>query len=57
MRLNARGPYALVGVLFAAIALVGMVAFGWEFGGDTEPIALALALVAVVLAVGRHLTS
>lgn len=55
MRSNADSRLVVVAVAFAAIALVGTVAFGWEFGGDTEPIALGLAAVAVAIAVGRHL--
>jgi phosphatidylserine synthase len=41
-----------VAVVFAAVAVVGYVAFGWRFGdGTSNPIAFAIALVAVGFAV------
>jgi len=39
-----------VGFAVAAVAVVGTVAFGWEFGGD-DPLPLALGVAAVVAAV------
>jgi len=50
-------PLPLVGLLFAVVAAVGYVAFGWRFGGDSSPVVLALAAVAVALAVGSELRS
>ena len=44
-------PARLLGVLAAAVAVVGYVAFGWRFGGDSNPVALAIALVCVAAAV------
>ncbi|MFC4448780.1 hypothetical protein [Halorussus aquaticus] len=41
----------LLGVLAAAVAVVGYVVFGWRFGGDSNPVALGFALLAVVAAV------
>jgi uncharacterized membrane protein len=54
MRLQDR-PLPLVGLAFAIVAAVGYVAFGWRFGGDSGPIPLAIAAVAVALAVGSEL--
>lgn len=45
-------PLPLVGAVAAVVAVIGYVAFGWRFGGDTSPVAVAIALVAVALAVG-----
>jgi ABC-type Fe3+-siderophore transport system permease subunit len=50
-------PLPLVGLLFAVVAAVGYVAFDWRFGGDSSPVVLALAAVAVALAVGSELRS
>jgi hypothetical protein len=44
----------VVGIVFALVAVVGTIAFDWEFGGDTGPVPFALAAVAVVLAVASH---
>jgi hypothetical protein len=49
------GRLQVVGLLFAAVAVVGYLAFDWQFGGDSGPIPLALAAVAVALAVGSEL--
>ena len=45
----------LVGIAFAAVGLVGYVAFGWRFDGSSGPIPLLLAALAVVIAVGLRL--
>jgi len=47
----------LVGLLFAVVAAVGYLAFDWQFGGDSSPVVLVLALAAVVVAVGSELRS
>ncbi|MFC3477132.1 hypothetical protein [Halobacterium litoreum] len=49
------GQLPRVGIAFALVAVVGYVALGWRFGGDTDPAAVAIALVAVALAVGSTL--
>ena len=49
------GVGTLVGIAFAAIAVVGYVAFGWRFDGSAGPAPLALAALAVLLAVGLRL--
>ena len=50
-------PLPLVGLLFAVTAAVGYVAFDWRFGGDSNPLVLALAGLAVAVAVGSELRS
>jgi phosphoglycerol transferase MdoB-like AlkP superfamily enzyme len=40
----------LVGFVVAAVAVVGYVGFGWRFGGESSPVAVGLALVAVAAA-------
>lgn len=40
-----------VGLIAFVVAVVGFVVFGWEFGGESDPVATGLALVAVVIAV------
>jgi len=47
----------LVGLLFAVVAAVGYLAFDWQFGGDANPVVLALAAAAVVLAVGSEVST
>ena len=47
---NQSKPAQLVGLALAAVAVVGYVAFGWRFGGDSNPVALGLALVGVAAA-------
>ncbi|WP_276280472.1 hypothetical protein [Halorussus caseinilyticus] len=44
-------PAQLLGALAAVVAVIGYVAFGWRFGGDSDPAAVGLALVAVAAAV------
>ena len=44
-------PAQMVGLLVAAVAVVGYVGFGWRFGGESSPVAAGLALVAVAAAV------
>lgn len=51
MRANSK-YFAIAGVLACLVGAVGYVAFGWRFGGDTSPVAAAVAGVAVALAVG-----
>ncbi|WP_232686248.1 hypothetical protein [Halobacterium zhouii] len=41
-------------MLACIVGVVGYVAFGWRFGGDSSPIAVTVALAAVVLALGRE---
>ncbi|MDH5019559.1 hypothetical protein [Halobacterium rubrum] len=48
------GRLQVVGIVFAVVAVVGTVAFDWQFGGDTGPVPFALATLAVVLAVASH---
>lgn len=45
----------LVALAFAVVGVVGYTVFGWRFGGDSSPIALVLAGLAVALAVGSEL--
>ncbi|WP_128477200.1 hypothetical protein [Halorussus pelagicus] len=40
----------LVGLVVAAVAVVGYVGFGWRFGGESSPVAVGLALAAVAAA-------
>ncbi|WP_435180927.1 hypothetical protein [Halorussus sp. AFM4] len=42
----------LPGVVAAAVGAVGYLAFGWRFGGDSNPVALAAAPVCAAAAVG-----
>ena len=44
-------PLQYVGALVAAVAVVGTVAFGWEFGG-TDPVPVALGVAVAAVAVG-----
>lgn len=41
----------LVGLGFALVGVVGYIFFGWRFGGPTDPLAVAFAMIAVVAAV------
>lgn len=50
--LNNSRPLPLVGALFAVVGIVGYVVFGWRFGGDSSTVANALAIVAVLIAIG-----
>jgi hypothetical protein len=43
---------SLVGAAFALVAVVGYLAFGWQFGGETDGVPLAIGLGAVAVAVG-----
>jgi hypothetical protein len=45
-------PLQLVGAAVALVAVVGTLAFNWQFGGDSGVLPTALAVMAVVLAVG-----
>lgn len=45
------GPMQLVGMLVAAVAVVGYVLYDWQFGGEVQPIPAAIAVACVVLAV------
>ena len=45
----------LVGIAFAAVAVVGYVVFGWRFDGSSGTLPVALALLAVAVAVGWEL--
>ncbi|MFB6268535.1 MAG: hypothetical protein ABEH83_01225 [Halobacterium sp.] len=46
------GRFTGIALLAAAIAAIGYVALGWRFGdGTSNPIAFAIALVAVAFAV------
>jgi hypothetical protein len=47
----------LVGLVFAVVAVVGSVAFDWQFGGTDNPVVFGLAALAVVLALGSELRS
>ena len=52
MDLDSRSkPAQLLGVLAFVVAVAGYLAFGWRFGGDSNPVALVLALVGVAAAV------
>lgn len=51
--LGSSKPLPLIGLLACAVGLVGYVALGWRFdGGTSSPVAVAVALVAVALAIG-----
>jgi hypothetical protein len=43
--------------VFAVVAVVGSVAFDWQFGGTDNPVVFGLAALAVVLALGSELRS
>ena len=45
------GPMQLVGLLVAAVAVVGYVVYDWQFGGEVQPIPATIAVGCVVLAV------
>jgi hypothetical protein len=46
------GNFQRIGLLVAAIAVVGYVAFDWRFSdGASNPVAFGVALVAVAIAV------
>jgi len=47
----------LVGLVFAVVAVVGSVAFDWQFGSTDNPVVFGLAALAVVLALGSELRS
>lgn len=44
-----------LGLLAFVVGFVGWAFLGWEFGGDSSPIALALAAVCVVVAIAKTL--
>ena len=45
----------LVGLAFAAVAVVGYAVFGWRFDGSSGPLPVAIAILAVAVAVGWEL--
>lgn len=49
---SSSGRMSLVGAAFALVAVVGYLAFGWQFGGETDGVPLAIGLGAVAVAVG-----
>lgn len=44
-------PLQFVGALIALVAVVGYVAFDWQFGGSTEPTPFAIGAVVAAVAV------
>ncbi|WP_313694734.1 hypothetical protein [Halorarum halobium] len=52
MKRSGSRPLQFVGVVAAAMAVVGSVAFGWEFGGPTGTVPFVLGVGFVVVAVG-----
>jgi ABC-type phosphate transport system permease subunit len=44
----------VVGAVACVVGIVGYVVFGWRFGGGTDPVAVAVALGCVALAVGSY---
>lgn len=51
--LDSSKPLFLIGLLACVVGVVGYVALGWRFdGGTSSPIAVAVALIAVALAIG-----
>jgi cobalamin biosynthesis protein CobD/CbiB len=50
MRSSSRLEF-VVGVLFAIIAVIGSVFFGWDFGGTSQPLPFALGVLAAIIAV------
>lgn len=46
----------LAGIVFAAIAVFGHVVLGWRFGGSSEPVAVAIAALAILVTVGLRVT-
>lgn len=51
-RANESPSLQLVAAAIALVAVVGYVAFGWRFGGDSSTMSTALAVVAVAIAIG-----
>ncbi|MBP1987620.1 multidrug transporter [Halolamina salifodinae] len=45
----------LIGLVVAAVALVGTTLLGWEFGAPSGPVPVALGVACVVLAVVSRL--
>lgn len=48
-------PLQYVGALVAVVAVVGTVAFGWEFGATDDLAPVALGVVFAVVAIGATL--
>jgi hypothetical protein len=44
-----------VGIAVAAVAIVGMFAFGWSFDGSDGPVPFVVGAAAALVAVGWHL--
>lgn len=44
-----------VGLLVAAVAVVGYVLYDWQFGGEVQPVPAAIAIACVVLAIAVSL--
>jgi membrane protein YdbS with pleckstrin-like domain len=51
-RANESPPLQLVAAAIALVAVVGYVVFGWRFGGESNTLSTALAVVAVAIAIG-----
>ena len=51
-RANESPPLQLVAAAIALVADVGYVVFGWRFGGESNTLSTALAVVAVAIAIG-----
>ena len=51
-RANESPSLQLVAAAIALVAVVGYVALGWRFGGDSSATTTAIALVAVAIAIG-----
>lgn len=48
---SSSGPGQVVGMLVAAVAVVGYVLYDWQFGGEVQLVPAAIAVGCVVLAV------
>ena len=51
-RANESPSLQLVAAAIALVAVVGYVVFGWRFGGESNTLSTALAVVAVAIAIG-----
>ena len=49
MRSSSRLEFA-IGLLFAIIAVIGGVFFGWDFSGTSQPLPFVIGVLAVVIA-------
>jgi len=56
-RASDRPVLKIVGAVAFAVAVVGTVAFGWRFGGDSSPTATAIGVGFAAVAVGWTLYS